>query len=134
MVHRLAIREADDASLRPPANDAADVQCRRAGSASGRDEPGEWLRLGIPAVDERLQPLRVFGSDPDRPGSEAGASVLRRRQVRADGEQVELDAPQIVLKREMAKERLGPAEMRVQLVHRAVSLHAEIAFGEPLAA
>ena len=118
----------DQQPLRTAADGARDVQVRRRRASAGKDEVAQRCQLALHRVDRFLQ-LR----DARRIGA-GEAARPRRREVRADVEQIGLDAIELRIERRRRPARARHAEERVQLIDRAVGLDARIVFPDTRAA
>ena len=81
------IAAGDREPLRSPADRAADMQVGRGRGSSRKDERLQRLEGRIDLVAALLEPLGLLGDDPEP----LAVRVIRRRDVRADVEQVVLD-------------------------------------------
>ena len=101
-------------------------------AAAGEDEAAQRRQFVLEAIDELLEPLDVAGGQR-RLGDAVGDLVGRIGQLRAEREQVALDADELGVEVGVDLRGAGEAEPRVQLVDLAVGVDARIALGDPRA-
>src|SRR5262249_50110033 len=106
------------------AHGAREVEQRAHLRASGEDERAQGRQLLLPRVDGVLQPLDVVGRDGGLRLAirDAGLGV---GELRAEGEEVLLHLAEERVHLRVLPAAADESEAGVQLVHRAVALHAQ---------
>ena len=126
------LADGDRAPLGAPADGAADVQLRRCGRAAGDHERAQRLELGVDLVAALLEPLGVLGAPRagarGSPPSVAARAPTGRRRRRA-GRSARARSHSANCSGRPGASSATPI-VRVQLVDRAVGLHARMQLGD----
>ena len=122
-------RERDHPPLRAPAHRARDVQRGASVRATGQNEPAQRRQLGLQAIDQALQPSDVAVGER-RLDDALRDPLTRIRQLRAEREQVLLNANERLVEIGIQAGGARQAEPRIQLVDITVCVDAAVGLAD----